>query len=194
MKKEFIRSIGLLALLAVFVIIPTAAFAAGVRVVLLPWKVNSAENLDYIRDALPEMLASRLGTGGTVEVVAADEVKDVLAGLKAQGVTDKVAMEAGVRLKADYVVYGSLTVIGAAMSLDGQAISPATGVVTRLHVKGTGMDSIMPMVERISSDLLSNAFSPKAPVAVSPLGKAGGVKAGVEALPAEKPLTVVFPE
>jgi outer membrane protein insertion porin family len=107
MKKEFIRSIGLLALLAVFVIIPTAAFAAGVRVVLLPWKVNSAENLDYIRDALPEMLASRLGTGGTVEVVAADEVKDVLAGLKAQGVTDKVAMEAGVRLKADYVVYGS---------------------------------------------------------------------------------------
>lgn len=188
MKKTFIRNIGLLALLAVLVILPTAAIAAGVRVAVLPWKVNSAENLDYIRDALPEMLASRLGAKGSIEVVAADEVKDVIASMKVNGVTDKVAMEAGVRLKADYVVYGSLTVIGTAMSLDGQAISPATGVVTRLHVKGTGMDSIMPMVERISADLLSNAFSPKAPVAGSV-----GVQAGAKATPAEKPSTVVLP-
>ncbi len=188
MKKTFISSLGLIALLAVLVILPTASFAAGVRVALLPWKVNSAENLDYIRDGLPEMLASRLGAGGGINVIAADEVKDVVASMKVNGVTDKVAMEAGVRLKADYVVYGSLTVIGTSMSLDGQAISPATGVVTRLHASGTGMDSIMPMVERISTDLLSKALN-----VPSPLAGSVGVQAGAKASPAEKPSTVVLP-
>ncbi|MEK6759419.1 MAG: hypothetical protein AABY51_06575 [Deltaproteobacteria bacterium] len=184
MKKTFIRNIGLLALLAVFVIMPTASFAAGVRVAVLPWKVNSAENLDYIRDGLPEMLASRLGAKGSIEVIAADEVKDVIASMKVNGVTDKVAMEAAVRLNADYVVYGSLTVIGTSMSLDAQAISPATGVATRLHANGTGMDSIMQMVERISTDLLSKGLS-------APVPLAGSV--GVQAAPAEKPSTVVLP-
>lgn len=187
MKKTFIRNIGLLALL-MMLILPTASFAAGIRVAVLPWKVNSAQNLDYIRDGLPEMLASRLGAKGNIEVVATDEVKDVIASMKVSGVTDKVAMEAAVRLKADYVVYGSLTVIGASMSLDAQAISPATGVATRLHANGTGMDSIMQMVERISTDLLSKGLIAPASVAGSV-----GVQAGVQATPAEKPSTVVLP-
>lgn len=76
----------------------SSAFALD-KVAILSFKINATENLDYLKEAIPEMIYSRLAVTS----------KEVLKGDSA-----KEAFNKGF----DYVIYGSLTKLGSAISLD----------------------------------------------------------------------------
>ncbi|MBI5888006.1 MAG: VCBS repeat-containing protein [Deltaproteobacteria bacterium] len=142
------------------IIPPSYAFSAGAKIAILPWKVNSAENLDYVKDAMPDMLSSRVGAGASVEVLRSDVVKDAAEAERKSGeITEAAAASIGRKLKADYVLYGSLTVFGAAASLDAKFLNVKDGTVTPFFAKGAGIDSVIGMADKLSADLLS-ALSP----------------------------------
>lgn len=153
--KKILLIVCLLAL-----ILPSYAFSAGARIAILPWKVNSAENLDYVKDAMPDMLSSRVGAAPSVEVLRSDIVKDAAEAERKSGeITEAAAASIGRKLKADYVLYGSLTVLGAAASLDAKFLNVKDGTVTPFFAKGAGIDSVIGMADKLSADLLS-ALSP----------------------------------
>ena len=180
----------LIALLLV-VFLPGSGICAGERVALLPWKVNAAGDMEYVRAAMPEMLATRLGSG-TSEIISPDAVSRAIEEKKA-GFNDASALEAGKTLKADYVLYGSLTIFGNAVSMDAKLVNINTGASTPFASKGTGIESIIGLVDRLSSDVNSflnpkpaeksvmqetpKATSPSvpviAPVATAPVPEAG---------------------
>ncbi len=153
------KKISLIACLLVLSL-PSYAFSAGAKIAILPWKVNATENLDFVKDAMTDMLSSRVGAGASVEVLRSDAVKGAVEAERNSGdITDTVAASVGRRLHADYVIYGSLTVFGAAVSLDARFLSVKDNAITPFFSKGTGIDSVIGMADKLSSDVLS-ALSP----------------------------------
>ncbi|HBG46825.1 MAG TPA: hypothetical protein DDW94_07530 [Deltaproteobacteria bacterium] len=154
-------------LLAFVFIVIGSAHAEGAKaaksLAVLPWNVNSAENMDFVRNAMSDMLASRLG--GSVELIRPDLVRGAVAeksGGKAV-LNDSSALEAGARLKADYVLFGSVTVFGKAVSMDAKLVNVATGEATPFASQSTGLESIIGLTDRLSSDVLAALDPSKAP-------------------------------
>jgi TolB-like protein len=155
-----------LVLLAFFIFSSAGHCFAKAKVAILPWKVNAAGNVDFLKDALADMLSSRVGSGEAAEVMRADIVKAAISEAKAgEAVTDASALAAGAKLKADYVLYGSLTVLGSAISLDAKFLNVKDGVATPFYSKGNGIDSIIGLADKLSADVTA-ALSPAATQAV----------------------------
>ena len=90
------------------------------RLLLLPVVVHSAEDPDYLRSGLSDMLASRFARIGALELVRGE--------IEGRGTTDpEAALELARKKGADYVLYGSFTRFGQGASLDVQCapVDPA---------------------------------------------------------------------
>jgi len=93
-------------------------------VAVLPFSAHSAENIDYIRYGVWDMLSSRISYQDKIQVVDKDAVFPLVRDDKPLSSAD--IYEIGTKLKADYVVWGSLTKIGSALSLDGKLFDMAS--------------------------------------------------------------------
>ncbi|MFQ5737090.1 MAG: FG-GAP-like repeat-containing protein [Thermodesulfobacteriota bacterium] len=144
-------------------LLPASGWTKTVKVAVLPWRVNSAGNMDFLSDAMSDMLATRLGSNKDVEVARPDLVRSAL-GASAGAVTDGAAIEAGKKLAADYVLYGSITVLGSAISLDAKLVSVADGKISPVYSKAEGLDAVVGMADRLSADVLALSGAVEAPV------------------------------
>ena len=107
-----------LALALVCVLGAGAATAAGStpKLLLLPIVVHSAEDPDYLREGLSDMLKARLDRIGAIDIVMPDA--------NASGTTQLGrARDAARKAGADYVLFGSFTRFGQGASLDVQCAS-----------------------------------------------------------------------
>jgi TolB-like protein len=83
------------------------------RLLLLPVVVHSAEDPEYLRDGLSDMLAARFSRIGSIELIRADE--------DSRGTTShERALAFGRKAGADFVLFGSFTRFGQGASLDVQ--------------------------------------------------------------------------
>ena len=122
MKKNITR---LLMTLSVFLLFsplgptgePVSYGETGKRVAILPFTMNAEKDLSYLRQGIMDMLASRLNWPGKVEIIPKQIVSDAMADHKGP-VSAETANSVGRKLKADYVLYGSLTVFGQSVSMD----------------------------------------------------------------------------
>jgi TolB-like protein len=176
---------------ALFVWVVVAGMAGGVRpagaaeeggplkprrMAVLPWKVNAAEELGFVSDAMVEMLSSRIGSAGSFEMVRSGPLKD--------GPNDKAAAVVGKKLKLDYVLYGSLTVLGKTVSVDSRLLDVKSGKFSTFYAEGSGLDSVVSIADKLSGDVVT-ALRPVARAAAAAPGTgataaaippAGGVK------------------
>lgn len=170
-STRFITSLAFAAAVAcLFAVLPALSLGAegdeAKQVAVLPWKVNSEQDLGFIKDAVSEMLLSRIGSAGeaggaggegagTVKIIRPDIVADAASSHKYKGLSDKTAAGIGGSLEADYVVYGSLTVIGSTVSLDARVLDVSTGTVATFTAAGKGLDSIIGLTDRVSTDVVA---------------------------------------
>ena len=131
-----------------FVILSAAAMAAPVKkVAVLPFAMNSAENIEYIREGVWDMLASRISVDGKIEVMSRSDVAEALGKAKRKGISMAEAYGIGKRLKADYVVFGSITKIGSSISIDGKlADVAAKKTAVSVFAQTKGMDEVVPKI------------------------------------------------
>ncbi|HEY4706920.1 MAG TPA: hypothetical protein VII64_05615, partial [Thermodesulfobacteriota bacterium] len=121
------------------------------KVALLPWSVNAAGDMEFVKGAMSDMLASRLG--GSVELIRPDLVRAALNNRPAA--TEGAAIEAGRKLGADYVLLGSVTVFGNAVSMDARLVDIATGSSAPFTEQSTGLESIIKLTDKLSTGVLS---------------------------------------
>jgi TolB-like protein len=116
-------------------------------VAVLPFVVHSAENIDYLRRGIGDMLASRISVNEKIEVVGRDAV---LAALKEDGGKEPSLSDVyglGQKLKADFVVWGSITKIGNSLSIDGKLVDIASNKSAEGFVAQTqNMDEVIPKI------------------------------------------------
>ncbi len=130
-------------------------------IVILPWKINGDEKLSYLSTAMVDMLSSRIGSSGGLVIAARDSVLEVLEKFKGIAVTLEQAQEISDKLSADFVLYGSLTIIGDDISIDGELFNKTTGASSKIYLTGRGLDSIISLVGELSIKVRSHSLGDK---------------------------------
>ncbi len=169
-KKAIIHSLTLLFIIVTLLSSVNTAWSQAKRVAVFPFKINSKENHDYLKDGLQDMLSSRLAWEDKVEVIDNSRVNNTISTIKGFD-NESLALLAGGKLKADYVVYGSLTIIGQSASLDA-TLADVTGKRGPLPFSRQTNDlgSVIPEINRFATQINETVFNRKvaSPRPVSP--------------------------
>ncbi len=166
MKKTILIALGMVLLMATF----SAPEAQQTKkIAILPFTVNSSENINYIREGIWDMLISRVTVGGKTEVLSKSSVLESMDKGK-KDITQADVLAIGKRLKADFVVWGSITKIGESLSLDGKLLDVASSQSpVTLYEQTRGMNEVIPKIgdfsQRIRSHVTGEALAAPAPVA-----------------------------
>ena len=99
------------------------------RVAVLPFKINAEKDLSFLRNGIFDMLSSRLSEPDKVQVLSRTEVEKVvekeIGPAETGSIDEAAARRIGGQLKADYVLYGSLTMFGNSLSIDAKMLDVA---------------------------------------------------------------------
>lgn len=168
--------------LTILLLLTASGSMAGEKktVAVLPFTVHSADNIDYVRQGIWDMLASRVSVSDKIDVASKDAVLDALKkeGGKELALTDVYGM--GKKLNMDYIVWGSITKIGNSFSIDGKLVDIAAKTSSvGVFTQSQGMDDLIPKItdfaQRINAHILgtvppafSQSLAPAAPAVAPP--------------------------
>ena len=182
MKKTILIALGILIMTAG---VSTVEAQQQKKIAILPFTVNSSENINYIRDGIWDMLISRVTVGGKTDVLSKSNVLEAMDKNQKKDLSQADVSAIGKRLKADYVVWGSITKIGDSLSLDGKLLDVASSQSpVTLFEQTRGMNEVIPKIndfsQRIRSHVTGEALAAPAapsPAAVATVGAAAGAGA-----------------
>ncbi len=108
-----------LSMLAIIMIYPNVLHARSFKIAVIPFKINAQKDFDFLKDGIFDMLSSDLSLEGEVSIVAPKAV-EALLDKDSAAINEKSAREIGKKLDADYVIFGSVTVLGNSVSIDAK--------------------------------------------------------------------------
>ncbi len=125
-----------------------------IKIAIVPFKINSPENLDYLEGAIYDMLASRLSVDKSIAVIERSTVERTLGKDYAVSMDMDSAVSLGNRLGADYVVLGALTKLGETFSLDAKMYDVNNKErSTSAYAQGSGLDALIPKVNEFARNM-----------------------------------------
>jgi TolB-like protein len=142
-------------------------------VTVLPFSLHSLENIDYVKQAIGDMLSTRISVPNKIEVTGKDVVLTELKKSKTKEMTLVDVFDLGKRLKSDYVVWGSISKIGSSISIDGKLVDIATGKADiGIFTQSQSDDEVIPKIndfsQRIVQHILGTTPPSAAPVVAAP--------------------------
>ncbi|MBN1613868.1 MAG: VCBS repeat-containing protein [Deltaproteobacteria bacterium] len=161
MKKTLFIMIGL----AIALLHPGSSPAKDkTTVAVLPFAVHSAENIDYVRQGIWDMLSSRISVEDKIDVLSKSVVLGALQESTGKELSLADVYGLGQKIKADFVVWGSITKIGNSFSLDANLVDIAAYKSTvGIYSQSQGMDEIIPKIndfaQRITYHILGTVPS-----------------------------------
>ena len=132
---------------------------ATVKVAILPFSMHTPPQLNYLQDGIRDMLTSRLGWEGKVQVLDRTVTDQATRGMKSD-ISSEDAQRIGRSLKADYVVFGSLTGIGQAISIDAK-MAPLSGKGEPLSFSSQtkNLDEVVPQINQFAQEINQKVFA-----------------------------------
>ncbi|MDC0335359.1 outer membrane protein assembly factor BamA [Pseudodesulfovibrio sp.] len=129
-----------------------------VKVAVLPFTVNAGDDLSYLQDSLPELLADRLREAG-FEIVDTEEINRLIDEKGITSVDTRSARQLALLSGAGFSVYGSLNQIGDDLTLDARLVDAyGTTHGKKMSVTKEGLINLLPavddLVDRMKMDLL----------------------------------------
>ncbi len=136
------------------------AFAATYAIA--PFKVNGGSGYSYLQTAIPPMFNSRLFLAGTNEPVSKQDALTRQNPVESKAAAEKLRKEYG----ADYLVYGSITMIGNNASLDVNVVGANSEwqKATQNNVNNL-FNSVQIVADSINSEIFGRTVSQQAPTA-----------------------------
>jgi len=153
------RLFGLVLLLSLVVLAAGAGMAGEPsRVVIVPFKMNADRDLSFLKEGIVDMLTSRLSLGKSVVVVSREDTDQALHDVSVP-VDEKTARAIGARLRADHVLFGSLTILGNSISLDARMVDVHKKKPTLTFFKQTKeIDEVIPQIDLLASRINETVF------------------------------------
>ncbi len=149
-EKEMKKMFSFLVIILTGLLIPVSGDTGAEnakKVAVLPFTINSSENIGYIRDGVMDMLISRISVDGKIDVLGKSVIEESVDRIKKKSFSSAEAYEIGKRMKVDYIVWGSITKIGNSMSVDGKLIDIAANKSpVNVFVQSQGMDEVVPKI------------------------------------------------
>jgi TolB-like protein len=130
-------------------------------VAILPFSVHSAENIDYVRQGIGDMLASRISVNERIDVIGRDSILAALRETAGREIASADVVVLGKKLSADFVVWGSITKIGSGLSIDAKLVDIATNkTAVNIFAQCPTMDEVIPKInefaQRIDTHILGS--------------------------------------
>jgi len=120
------------------------------KVAILPFTMNAPNDLAYMKDSIRDMLTSRLAWQGKVQVIDRASVDQAMRSRKT-GLTPEEAVAIGKGLKADYVLFGTVTAIGKAVSIDAKMVPiKADAEPVDLYSQANSLDEVIPKINQFA--------------------------------------------
>jgi TolB-like protein len=120
---------------------------------VLPFAINGPEKFAYLSQGVQDMLVSRLTWAGKFQPVDKTVIDQKTKAAPRSESEAKTAMAA---LKADYVVFGSMTISGDDASLDIKVMD-SKGQVTPKSTQ-TKLNTLIPTMEGVAKDINAQVF------------------------------------
>ncbi|MEA1970959.1 MAG: FG-GAP-like repeat-containing protein, partial [Thermodesulfobacteriota bacterium] len=138
-------------------------------IAVLPFTIHSAENIDYIKNGIWDMLISRLSATDKVEVISKSSVTETLKKTGKKDLTAGDVYGLGKMLSVDYVVWGSMTKIGNSISLDGKLLDVAAykspvGIFEQCR----GIDEVIPKINTFAKNITCHLLGQVPPAFTPP--------------------------
>jgi len=157
-----------IALATIIISIPAYASAKTNKVAVIPFKINSEKDLSYLKDGISSMLESRLSWEGKVQVINR-EITAAAAKNAKQPLSESNARSIGSKLKADYILFGNLTVFGNSVSIDAKMVDVSkTRDTLSFYNQSQGMNEVIPRVNIIAEEINQKVFGRKTKVSSLP--------------------------
>jgi TolB-like protein len=159
-----------LALVMIFILAAPAFASTPQRVVILPFTANAKEDISFLVKGVRDMLTTRLAWPDKVTVIEPDLIKPVMKQVPPPYNDDK-AREVGKKLSADVVVFGSITSMGKAVSVDARVLKvndPKAEPLTTF-VQASDLDQVIPRINDFAQRINAEIF--KRPEAVAAIKK-----------------------
>ncbi len=164
MKSRFWIASATLFLLSALALV-SGAWAENLKVAILPFQVHSGEDLTYLQKGIQDMLSTRVSQQGGVQVLDRSQVQPLEKDY-ASGMDVAKASALGKRLGADFVVFGSISKLGAQVSLDGQVVDvKSASSKASLAAEAPNLDGVIPQVGRLAQEIRSAALGQARPAA-----------------------------
>ncbi|MEA2061644.1 MAG: VCBS repeat-containing protein [Thermodesulfobacteriota bacterium] len=129
------------------------------KIVVLPFDINAADNYDFLRQGIQTMLVSRLSIKNKTRVLEQDSVNKTLDAFK-EFTGESLAVLTGAKLKADYVIYGSLTIIGEGTSIDAKITDiKGKGSPVSLFTQTSTLGQVIPEINRFATKINQTLFN-----------------------------------
>jgi TolB-like protein len=160
--KKVIFKISTTILLLTFLLFTPTTYALEIKTVaILPFTINAAEDLSFLREGILDMLSCRLSLKDKVEVIEKELVKKKIAEFKGN-LSKETSLRIGSTLQADYVIMGSLTVVGSSVSLDAKILDVAQETqLAPFFSQSKGIDEIIPTVNQLAQDIKTKIWAPE---------------------------------
>ncbi len=134
---------------------PSAAIAQGdVRVLVLPFQVYAVEPMDDLREQISHLISRQLVADGVtiVELPDPGETSTSIDGVDVSGVEHFRSL--GVTVAADFVIWGSFTLVGDRYSLDAKVLDTYGQTPPQVvFIEGQGLETMLDSVRNLSRDI-----------------------------------------
>ncbi|RLG11642.1 hypothetical protein DRN73_04865 [Candidatus Pacearchaeota archaeon] len=118
------------------------------KILIIPFNIYAPQEYVYLKKAIPQMLSTRLFIPSKIEVIEIDE-KEIN---NYTTFNKNIAKELGEKYKADYVIWGSITILGDTISIDAK-IANLTGKKRsiKFYQEVKGVSEIIPKLTEFAN-------------------------------------------
>jgi TolB-like protein len=157
-------------------------------VTVLPFSLHSAENIDYLKQGIGDMLSTRISVPNKIEVTGKDIVSEELQKTKSRELTLVDVYNLGKKLKSDYVVWGSITKIGKSISIDGKLVDIAANKSDiGIFAQSQSLDEVIPKINDFSQRIVQHILGITPPATTQGIGSAAPAPTASSAVPPAPP-------
>jgi len=139
-----------------FLLLASPALSADKqRILVLPFSVHSADNIDYVKRGVSDMLASRIASSNQLDVIGKDLMQEELTKRGKSELSASDLSEIGKKLGADFIVWGSITKFGQSISIDGKLFETASGKSElNFFSQSQTLDDVIPKVNDFAEKIV----------------------------------------
>ncbi len=146
----------------IFFLIPVAPLKALAnslpQVAVIPFTVNAEKDYSYMQNGITEMLTFHLSTQGKTKVIDQEHIAEAMKDIKGT-LTYEKAEKLGRDLKADYIVYGSVSVFGNQVIVQGKALDlRGSKLPVHLSKELSSVDGIIPEINGFAGEIKKTFF------------------------------------
>ncbi|MFW6217172.1 MAG: FG-GAP-like repeat-containing protein [Desulfohalobiaceae bacterium] len=140
-------------LLAYFLLFFVTGLQAQSRsLAVLPFEVRTSQEYSYLKEAVPDMFASRVAQAKGYRLLSESRIKALE--IDPGELDQDLALQAGQKAGADLVVYGSLTMLQETWSLDAKLLDVGQGDLKGSFSRsGSQLQGLIPGLEEMAADM-----------------------------------------